>query len=193
MKKRLFSLLTVLLVATIMTSTASAGGNVGLSKLQFSLGSQGGTQIMVSASQSFSFSLSVTGTLTGLGGYREGVTANILASGIPVVTCTNQGGNQAAGQNPSKLTASDDQLIGLQDITKKGTAPLGVTAEPAPITGTQGGCPNDNWTAQIDNVLWTNGIISVRDTATNALLLERKFTCDPSLQTATSVSCTIAK
>jgi hypothetical protein len=193
MKKRLFSLLTVLLVATVMTSTASAGGNVGLSKLQFSLGSQGGMLTMAAASQNSSFSLSATGTLTGLGGYQEGVTANIVASGIPVVTCTNQGGNQAVGQNAPKVTASDDQFIGPQDITKKGTAPLGVTAEPEPITGTQGGCPNDNWTAQIVNVLWTNGIISVRDTATNDLLLEREFTCDPRFQTATSVICTAAR
>jgi hypothetical protein len=172
MNKKLFCILSVLLMSALITSTASAGGAVKLSGATFSLGS-----------------LDASGTLTGLGGYNQGVTVKLVASGIPVVTCTNQNGNQAPGQNPSQVSGNGEQFVGPQDITLKGTAPMNVTAEPGPITGTQGGCPNDNWTAQIDFVFWTNAAISVRDTATGALLLQRVYDCttthDPD-----SVSCT---
>ena len=172
MNKKFFSLLAVLLVSALITSTASAGGAVKLFGATFSLGS-----------------LIATGTFTGLGGYNQGVIVELVAGGFPVVTCTNPNGNQAPGQNSLELSTNGEQLVGPQDITRKGTAPMNVTAEPGPITGTQGGCPNDNWTAQIDFVFWTNAAISVRDTATGALLLQQVYNCttprDPD-----SVSCT---
>ena len=175
MKKRIFSmLLTVLLLAALLTSTASAGGNVGFKNLQFSLGS-----------------LDLAGTLRGLGGYSEGVTVELSASGIPVVICTNQGGNESPGQNPSIVSADGTQLITGQDITKNGTAPVNITAEPGPISATQGGCANDNWTAEIVFVYWTSATVSVYDSATGDLLLSQDYTCvttrDPD-----SVSCTPA-
>jgi hypothetical protein len=174
MKKKFFSLLlTVLLVAAVMTSTASAGGNVGLKSVQFSIGS-----------------LIANGTLTGLGGYKSGVTADLAARGIPTVLCTNQGGNQASGQNPSKIFANGKQYIGPQAITKKGTAFMDVEASPGSITALEGGCPNNNWSAKIVSVAWTNATISVYDTATGALLLERNYICDPTKQTATTAYCT---
>ena len=171
MKKKILSLLiTVLLVTTLMTSTVSAGGNVGLRSVQFSLGS-----------------LDVTGTLTGLGGYKDGVVAELTASGTPVVTCTSRGGNKAPGQNPSQVLASGVQLI--TKIFKNGTALVDVKAEPT-LTGIQGGCPNDNWTANIDFVYWTNATITVMDPSTDpdTVLLQQNYTCvttrDPD-----SVSC----
>lgn len=173
MKRKLLSLLPILLAMTLLTSTASAGGSVGLKGVQFSIGS-----------------LNAFGTFIGLGGYKEGVSVELAATGIPVVICTNQGGNEALGQNPPKVSAEGDQFIGPQDITKKGTAPLEVTAEPGPITGTEGGCPNDNWLAQIVSVSWTNATISVYDNVTNELLLQKNYICDPTKQTSTSVSCT---
>ena len=173
MKKKLFSMtLVVLIVLALTTTTAGAGGNVGLKSVQFSLGS-----------------LDAIGTLTGLGGYPEGVRADLTASGIATVSCTNQGGNQSPGRNPN-ISATGEQLIKPQGITKKGTAALDVKAEPGPITAIEGGCPNNNWVAEIVSVLWTKATISVYDNATNELLLERHYTCDPALQTATSVSCT---
>jgi hypothetical protein len=173
MNKKLFSILAVFLVSALITSTVSAGGAVKLSGAIFSLGS-----------------LRANGTLTGLGGYNQGVTAELVASGIPVVTCTNQNGNQAPGQNPSQVSVNVEQVVGPQDISQKGTAPMNVTAEPGPITGTQGGCPNDNWTAQIDFVFWTNATISVHDIATNDLLLQQEYTCTTT-RNPDSVSCTV--
>ena len=176
MKKRIFLLLSILLAVTLLTSTASAGGSVGLNSVTFRPGS-----------------LIANGDFTGLGGYKLGVSVELAAAGDPVVLCTNQGGNQAFGQNPPKVSASGTQFIGPQQITKKGTAPLDATAETGPITGTQGGCPNDNWSAEIVTVLWTSAKISVHDNTSNALLLEKYYVCNPALQTATSVSCTEVK
>jgi hypothetical protein len=173
MKKRMFLLLSILLAVTLLTSTASAGGSVGLNSVTFRPGS-----------------LIANGNFVGLGGYRLGVSVELTAAGDPVVLCTNNGGNQAAGQNPPKVSANGTQFIGPQQITKKGTAPLNATAETGPITGTQGGCPNDNWSAEIVSVWWTSATISVYDNVTQALLLQRFYVCDPDLQTATSVSCT---
>ncbi|HSL30532.1 MAG TPA: hypothetical protein VK900_15135 [Anaerolineales bacterium] len=170
MNKKILFFLTIMVMVTLLTSTVSAGGNVGLGSVKFSLGS-----------------LNATGTFTGLGGYKQGVDVELTASGIPVVTCTNQGGNQAPGQNPPKVSAEGNQFIGPQLITKKGTAPMNVTADAGPITGLQGGCPNNTWSAQIDFVYWTDATISVFDVKTGALLLQRDYACTTTL---TSVTCT---
>ena len=175
MKKKILSILAILVLVTLLSSNASAGGNVGLGSVAFRPGS-----------------LIATGKFFGLGGYKLGVNVEMTAGGIPVVLCTNQGGTQAPGQNPSNVSADGEQFIGPQDITKKGTAPLDVTAETGPITGLQGGCPNNNWEATIVSVQWTNATISVYDVVTGELLLERSYTCDPAKQTATSVSCSEA-
>ena len=193
MNKKIVSLLSVLLMVILFTSTVSAGGNVGLRSVQFTLGTEDPTGALSMASLSSvssSLFLTATGILTGLGGYADGVEAKLGASGIATVTCTNQGGNEAPGQNPN-ISAGGNQFVDGSDIDKKGTAPLDVTAEPEPITGTQGGCANDNWTATIVEVKWTNATIYVYDAATGALLLQRDYTCDPDRQTETSLSCTL--
>lgn len=172
MRTKLLSLLSILLAVAVFTSTASAGGGVGFKSVTFTPGS-----------------LVAEGDVYGIGGYKQGISVQLAATGDPVVLCTNQGGNESPGQNPSTVSATGTQFIGPQLITKKGTAPLDVTAETGPIAGTQGGCPNDNWSAQIVSVSWTNATLSVYDNATNQLLLEKNYICDPNKQTATSVSC----
>ena len=172
MNKKFFSILvTVFLVLAVTTSTASAGGNVGLKSAVFTIGS-----------------LDLAGTLTGLGGYAEGVQANLTATGTPVVTCVSPGGKDSPpGQNPSQVTATATQNI--TQIFKNGTAPVSLSAEPT-LTGVQGGCSNNNWTARIDFVSWTHATFVVTDLSTNAVLLWQEYSCVTTRFPA-SVTCTL--
>jgi hypothetical protein len=170
MKKVILSLVSGLLVAVVLFSNAFAGSGVRLSGVRFALGS-----------------LIANGAVSGIG--NTDVTMVLVASGIPAVVCTNQGGNQVPGQSFPKVTAKGSQsLLGNDPLRKNGKSPFGVeTAPPPPLTWDQAGCPNSNWTAQIVFVYWTNATISVFDTATQALLLKQNYVCTT---TKTSVSCT---
>ena len=172
MKKKFLSMLTVFLLTMLMTSTVAAGGNVKLSSVQFRLGS-----------------LIAEGFASGLG--RTDVTVVLDASGIPAITCTNPGGNTAPGQSSPRVTASGEQnLIGNDPIRKNGKSPFEVeTEDPETIPWNEGGCPNSRWTAHVDFIFWTNATISVYDTATGALLVERNYTC-VTTRNPDSVSCT---
>jgi hypothetical protein len=173
MNRKFSTILTFLLLLALSTSTVGAAGAIKLSG-GFRLGS-----------------LIFDGSMTGLGGYRDGVTVTLVGSGIPVVTCTNQGGNQAPGQNPPKVTANGTDYIGPQDITKKGKAPVGVETVDPVITGIQGGCPNDNWTATIDFVFWTNATITVTNNTSGVVEFTQNYNC-VTTRNPDSVSCVAA-
>ncbi len=160
MKKRLFSVLTVLLITALMTSTASAGAAVKLSGIQFSLGS-----------------LIANGYASGLG--NTDVTVVLDASGIPAVTCTNYGGNDVPGQSYPKVSASGEQtLLGNDPLRKNGKASFFTeTDDPETVSWDVAGCPNSNWTGRIDFIFWTNATISVYSTSTGGLLKSQKYTC----------------
>lgn len=172
MKRKFLSILTVFLITIMLTSTVSAGGNIKLSGA-FRLGS-----------------LIFDGTLTGVGGYMEGVTVTLTASGNPVVTCTNQGGSQAPGQNPPRVTADGTQSIEPSDIDRRGRAGVSVETDDPVLTPKRAGCPNNRWTVSMV-VFWTDATVVVTDSETGAPLLEQIYVCDPAQQTATSVSCTL--
>lgn len=107
-------------------------------------------------------SLQADGTLAGIGLVEETVVV-IEATGIPVVTCTNAGGNSAPGQNPSNVTTTGEQQIGVAQITKNGSASIDVTTglPDGDIPGSQLGCPNDNWSAEIVGIQFTNATVTV--------------------------------
>ena len=172
MKRKIYSLLAVLLITTMTTSTVAAGGNVKLSGIQFSLSS-----------------LVATGFASGLG--NTDVTVVLEAAGIPVVTCTNQGGTQSPGQNPVSISASGAQYLIHETYTKNGRSPFNVETEDPQValTAQQLGCANNNWTATIDFVFWTEATLSVYSTATNALLAQQNYTCVTTRFPA-AVSCT---
>lgn len=104
--------------------------------------------------------LTTSGKLAGLG--NEDLTITVAVAGIATkITCTNPGGNQAPGQNKPGVTASGSQTITRNEI-KNGSVNISVTtAEPAQLTPKQAGCPNNRWTADIDDVRFTSATITV--------------------------------
>lgn len=104
--------------------------------------------------------LTTNGKLAGLG--NEDITITVSVTGIATkITCTNPGGNEAPGQNKPGVTASGSQTISRDEI-KNGSVTISVTTvEPARLTPRQAGCPNNRWTARIDDVSFSSARITV--------------------------------
>jgi len=119
------------------------------------------------------------------------VLVTLSARGTPIVTCTNQGGNRAPGQNPPKVSGSASQLI-LRDapIVKNGKSPFNVEASAqTTLSAVELGCPNNNWTASIDFVLWDWASVKLSNSTTLALLDQRDFSC-VTTRNPDSITCT---
>ena len=103
--------------------------------------------------------LSASGALAGLG--NKDVTITLTATGTADdITCTNKGGNVAPGQNRPKVTTFGQQSIPITEV-KNGNVAFDVeTAEPF-VTAKQAGCPNNNWTATVNDVEFTSATITV--------------------------------
>lgn len=103
--------------------------------------------------------LNVAGSLAGLG--NEDVLVTLAGAANATATCTNQGGNQAPGQNPAPVSVSGSQSIPAEEI-KNGNVAFNVTTE-TPVTPIPGApdCPNPNWTEDITDLSFTSATITV--------------------------------
>lgn len=164
MNKRLFSILAVLLIATLLTSTVYAGGAVKLSGVSFNLAS-----------------LISKGFASGLGSTDWILELN--ASGHAGVICTNNGNNDVPGQSSPHVDGKGTQALpGSSQLRKNGRSPFNVEAKPDVeinpiISWSEGGCPNPNWTARVDFVYWDGATILVKDPITQAVVATYKYAC----------------
>jgi hypothetical protein len=103
--------------------------------------------------------LTASGQLSGLG--NGDVLVKITATADPTATCTNQGGNEAPGQNPASVTVTGTESIPASEI-KNGNTPFSTTTDPpAQLTPKEAGCPGSNWTARITDMTFTSCTIDV--------------------------------
>jgi hypothetical protein len=135
--------------------------------------------------------LNSAGALAGLG--NEDVLVTLTATADATSTCTNQGGNQAPGQNPAEVTVSGSQSIPAEEI-KNGNTNFNVTTV-APVTPIPGapGCPNPNWRQDITDLSFTTATITVEQPAGTLVLTVSCTFSSPTTNGAVSsrnVTCT---
>ena len=143
----------VCLLALAMAMTSVLGSSVHL---------KGGQKAKPSFND-LGLQLRATGELTGLG--FGDVNIDMTATADVKSTCTNQGGNQAPGQNPAPITVKGSTSIANNQI-KNGNVPFTVTTN-APTTPVPNapGCPNNNWREDINDLLFRTATITVEQPA----------------------------
>jgi hypothetical protein len=115
--------------------------------------------------------LTAAGELAGLG--NGDVVITLVAEGDASTLCRNRGGNIAPGQNRIPVVLDATQTVLASEI-KNGTTPFRLTtAGPEQPSSAEAGCPNGNWTAEINDVVFTSATISVEQAG--ALVLAQTF------------------
>ena len=118
--------------------------------------------------------LTVCAGLTGLG--NGDVTITVTADGTPTTTCSNQGGNQAPGQNPGDVVVVGIVTIPANKIKNGNVAFSVTTGAPAQPTWDQAGCANSNWTGAIDTLTFNSYTITVEQpSGSGNIVLQQTF------------------
>jgi hypothetical protein len=125
--------------------------------------------------QDLGLALQAAGALAGLG--NGDVLITLSATADVTSTCTNQGGNEAPGQNPAPITVTGSQAIPEEEL-KNGTTPFNVeTVAPVAIIPGAPDCPNSNWTERITDLAFTTATITVEQpVGTTVLTVSCTFT-----------------
>jgi hypothetical protein len=166
MRKAIIGLVVVLALGTTAAVAVAASPHF----------KKGGEPVCTVSGGTSSKSVTCTATLAGLGNEDLHITTTVR--GFARYTCVNGGGNAAPGQNkvligpvvaPTTIPAS---AIKNGSVTFT-TNPAVLTA-PTTVSGTQAGCPNNNWTGVNPRVTVTS--ITLRISQGGTLL----FTCTAS-------------
>ena len=166
MKRLLVSIVTALVAVIMITSTVFAGKISLGGALQTSLGS-----------------FIAKGTFVGVGSTDWLV--ELQTSGVASVICTNNGSNDVPGQSYPHVDGSGSEALPYDpsNLVKNGKSPFNVTAKPTwdeknpYLSWSEGGCPNENWSARYDFVYWDKAIILVKDPVSKQVVATFKFVC----------------
>jgi hypothetical protein len=106
-----------------------------------------------------------TGSASGIGA-SDG-TLQIQGAGFPIVTCYNPSGgssNAPPGINNNPIVISSETPFFGDSVSQNGKAPVlgSVSAEQFPPPDPAVYCPNGNWTAEVTNILWVEGKVSLQ-------------------------------
>ena len=156
MKKKLYTLLTVLLISMFAASPVYAGGvsgRIGLGSITF---------------EGYAFGFS-----------RDAVTLTLYAEGIPMVSCHSPGNKRVVpGQNPVPVTGetSANQAV---PFDENGKFAVFLEAQPnvQGLSAKELGCPNNNWNATVDFVFWNYVRITVTENSTGDVLFQKDSSC----------------
>jgi hypothetical protein len=106
------------------------------------------------------FSVTASGTLTGLG--NGDIRVIINATGTGGALCQNPGGqDKVPGQNPVAVNVSGQTDIPNNQVTNGNVGFSVTSAAPTQPTTEQAGCPGDNWSVVGFNVTYTSVTITV--------------------------------
>jgi hypothetical protein len=103
--------------------------------------------------------LRATISLAGLG--NGDVTITLAASGSGTTTCFSPGGNAAPGQNKIAISSTVSATVPSSQIKNGNLQVVLTTPVPATPTPAEAGCPNDNWTVQLNDVSFSTATVSV--------------------------------
>ena len=169
MKKKLFTIWMVLLIAMLATSPVYAGG----------VSVKWGSGSIIAEGYAYGFS-------------RDAVSITLHAEGIPHVSCLDPGnGNVVPGQNPVTVEGNTSANLAVQ-FDENGKFAIKLEAQPDVqfLSPVQLGCPNNNWTARVDWVNWYYATITVTENSTGKTLWFKAYNCT---STPNTVDCKAIK